>query len=300
MPHRSMRDIQSLDHSLTKLSSGHFKHIILSGDFNCPDIDWHNSCVKANAQDREVQQALLNLACDHHLEQVHDLPTRGSSSWLDLIFTNVPSLIKSSTNVPGISDHDILVTDSTIRPTYLKQKRRKVFAYSKANWAKIKLDATSISANITRLYNENADVMLLWDTFKTAIWQSVNKHVPSKNSKPKYHLPWLDRNIKRLLRQKQRLYNKAKITNDWSVYRSHQKYCKTTIKRAEQNHINNIIIDGIKNKNNKPFWSYVKSKKMTTWESPPSNRMVILSVMLPERLRSYLITLNRFLHRRLI
>ena len=268
MPHRSLRDIQSLDHSLTKLSNGHFKHIILSGDFNCPDIDWENSCIKANAQDREVQQALLNVACDHHLEQVHDLPSRGTSR-LDLVFTNIPSLIKSSTNVPGISDHDILVTDSTIRPTYLKKKRRKVFAYSKANWADIKLDAISISANITRLYNENADVMKLWDTFKTAIWQSVEKHVPSKTSKPNYHLPWLDRNLKRLLRQKQRLYNKAKITNDWSLYRAHQKCCKASFKRAEQNYVNNIITDGIKNKSNKPFWTYIKSKKNDNMGTSP-------------------------------
>ena len=151
----------------------------------------------------------------------------------------------------------------------MKKKRRKVFAYSKANWADIKLDAISISANITRLYNENADVMKLWDTFKTAIWQSVEKHVPSKTSKPNYHLPWLDRNLKRLLRQKQRLYNKAKITNDWSLYRAHQKCCKASFKRAEQNYVNNIITDGIKNKSNKPFWTYIKSKKNDNMGTSP-------------------------------
>ena len=131
--------------------------------------------------------------------------------------------------------------------------------YSKANWDELKLDATSISENIGKLYG-SSDVFRLWETFKTSIQKSVEKHVPSKNSKSKHHLPWLDRDLKRLLRQKQKLYNKAKKTNDWSMYRIHQKHCKTSMKRAEQNYINNIITDGIKNKNSKPFWSYIKCR----------------------------------------
>ena len=80
-------------------------------------------------------------------------------------------------------------------------------------------------------------------------------------SRPKHQLPWFSDNLKRLLRQKQKLYNKAKLTNDWSRYRTHQKLCKVQMKRSEQDYINNTIIDGMANDNNKPFWKYIKSKR---------------------------------------
>ena len=62
------------------------KHIILAGDFNCPDIDWENSTVKKGAADRDVQQVLLDLSIEHDLTQVNDQSTR-YSNLLDLVFT---------------------------------------------------------------------------------------------------------------------------------------------------------------------------------------------------------------------
>ena len=60
MPHRNKEDLINLDRSLKKLSnSNKSKHIILAGDFNCPDINWENLTVRSNAPDREVQQALI-------------------------------------------------------------------------------------------------------------------------------------------------------------------------------------------------------------------------------------------------
>ncbi|WAR25054.1 hypothetical protein MAR_010758 [Mya arenaria] len=45
------------------------KHIILVGDFNCPDIDWSNMVANKSAADREVQQALIDLSIEHRLTQ---------------------------------------------------------------------------------------------------------------------------------------------------------------------------------------------------------------------------------------
>jgi hypothetical protein len=49
-----------------------------------------------------------------------------------------PSLIKSSTNIPGISDHAIIITDMETQPHYQKTTPRKRYIYSKANWNKVK------------------------------------------------------------------------------------------------------------------------------------------------------------------
>ena len=53
--------------------------MILSGDFKIPDIDWESLNVNANAQDRNVQQALIDLSIEHGLTQVHSQPTREGS-----------------------------------------------------------------------------------------------------------------------------------------------------------------------------------------------------------------------------
>ena len=40
MPHRSMSDLIALDLSLENINKKGNRHVILCGDFNCPDIDW--------------------------------------------------------------------------------------------------------------------------------------------------------------------------------------------------------------------------------------------------------------------
>jgi hypothetical protein len=60
--------------------------------------------------DREIQQGLADLMGANNLTQIHDSPTR-ENNLLDLVFVSNPTLVKSSVNVPGISDHEIIITD---------------------------------------------------------------------------------------------------------------------------------------------------------------------------------------------
>jgi endonuclease/exonuclease/phosphatase family metal-dependent hydrolase len=83
------------------------QNIILAGDFNCLNINWEQQT--AMGPDREIQQELADLMSFHNLTQVHNQPTR-EGNLLDLVFVSNTTLVKSSTNVPGISDHD-LITD---------------------------------------------------------------------------------------------------------------------------------------------------------------------------------------------
>ena len=46
-------------------------------------------------------------------------------SLLDLVFTSNSTLTKSSTNISGISDHAIIVTDMDTKPYYQKTFPRK-------------------------------------------------------------------------------------------------------------------------------------------------------------------------------
>ena len=122
MPHRKLSDLDPIESSLNFLNGSKPNQLILCGDFSCPDIDWETLTVSndPNVQDRNIHLGLLDLTSEHNLTQIHDQLTR-NGKLLDLVFTTYPSLIKSSVSIPGISDHDIVVTDVDIKPVYSSQ-----------------------------------------------------------------------------------------------------------------------------------------------------------------------------------
>ena len=272
MPHRNLNDIARLDESLKEVTNHKKgKHIILAGDFNCPDINWEEMTVNKGAADREVQQALLDLTTEHGLSQIHDQPTR-DNNLLDLVFTNNPSIVKSSTSVPGISDHAMVVTDIDIIPQYIKQKPRKLYIFSKANWDNIYDDMDTLSRKITTSPSSST-IEDLWCSFKSGIEQSMDRNIPTKVCKNRKSLPWYNRNLKRMVRRKSRLYKHAKKSNQWGSFKAFQKTCKKAFKKAEINHINNVIQKGLSENNSKPFWRYVKSRRQDSIGVSPLKKM---------------------------
>ena len=96
---------------------------------------------------------------------------------------------------------------------------------------------------------------------KQHLFKWLDKHIPSKIIKSNNRLPWFNHKIKKMLRKKQSLYNKAKRTKNWSNYKHYQKECKRQIRKAEWNYINSAILEGVEKNNTKPFWEYIKSRK---------------------------------------
>ena len=101
----------------------------------------------------------------HNLTQVHNQPTR-EGNLLDLVFVSNPTLVKSSTNVPGISDHDIIITHMKTRVHHQKSQPRKCFIYKKADWTAIHKDLSNLNNNIETMTKEGNNVNIPWNTFK--------------------------------------------------------------------------------------------------------------------------------------
>ena len=269
MPHRNLDDIKNLDESLSKLSqSKKSKHIILAGDFNCPSIDWDTLTVKPGAPDREVQQALLDVTSQHGLTQIHRTQTR-QGNVLDLVFTNNPTLVRNSESLPGISDHCMIVTDIYVKPITNHPKPRKIFLFKKAKWDAIKKDIESVVPKLQTLNQGDADINEMWTELRSCIEKTIENNVPSKTIKKKNNVPWFNHKLKQLTRKKQKLFNSAKVTKNWTEYRKHQKLCKKEFRDAENDFINQKILDGLSKNNTKPFWKYVKSKKTDSCGIPP-------------------------------
>jgi hypothetical protein len=80
----------------------------------------------------------------------------------------------------------------------------------------------------------------------------MTTNIPSKLSKKRRSLPWLNKDLKEMAKLRSRLYKNAKQT---------QHECKIAFKKAEINHINNTIQKGLEENNSKPFWWYVISRR---------------------------------------
>ena len=134
MPHRNHKDLDQLDESLHGNSAT--RDATPSSVGTSTALMWTGQPVLSSlgANNRSVQEKLVHISQKHQLGQVHEEPTR-EDSHLDLVFSSNPSLIKSSTNIPGLSDHDAVITDSCIKPYHTAHKKpKKFFRFGKADW----------------------------------------------------------------------------------------------------------------------------------------------------------------------
>ena len=121
MPYRNNKDMEELEKSLKIITEeNNNNNIIIAGDFNCPDIQWETLSLKHEASHKEVQTMLIDITSQSGLAQLHEEPN-------NLIFTTNPTLAKTSTNIPGISDYAIVVTDIDTKPYYQKANLRKSY-----------------------------------------------------------------------------------------------------------------------------------------------------------------------------
>ena len=194
------------------------KHLILGGDFNCPSIDWQNLSVRPGGAEPAAQNKLLDIHNKFAISQVQMEPARGENN-LDLFFTTNPSLVKNSTVVPGIYDHDMVVTDCELRPIYNRPKPRKTFQFSKANWDKIECATKKFRSAFEKTFSQNT-VETNWCLFRDVVHSTIQDVVPLKNKTTRYNLPLLTPKIKHLVRKKHRSYDKAKksgLDSDWQA-----------------------------------------------------------------------------------
>ena len=84
-----------------------------------------------------------------YLDQVVTEPTRiteTSSNTLDLFFTSNQTLVNKVEVIPGISDHEAVFIESSLRPMRFKTPPRKVFQYRKADNDAMKQELRSSQA----------------------------------------------------------------------------------------------------------------------------------------------------------
>ena len=151
--------------------------------------------------------------------------------------------------------------DSIIRPNYVTSKKRKVHQFKKAKWEELQAECTEIAKDIQTRYDAGDSMDSLWDTFKSKIHKAIENHIPSRNIRMNNDLPWMNGNLRKLVRKKTKLHKKAKKKNDFIEFNKFQKTCKAAFRKAESDYVNNNIKTGLENNNVKPLWRYIKGQR---------------------------------------
>ena len=172
-------------------------------------------------------------------------------------------MISKCTPLPGVSDHEMILTVSDIQAKRLKPVSRKIFLWNKADIDNIRHDISTFSSDYLTEVTINTPIEEQWKIIYRHITHILDNLVPSQMSTTRFNQPWITRQIKRLAKKKSRSFKKAKQSNDprdWQRYKSLKKHMQFDCRRANQKHINDMICGDMANNPNK-FGSYIKSKR---------------------------------------
>ena len=273
--------------TIQQLHSSYRDHIFwIGGDSNLPDINWKTDNIEGHQYPISISQDFIDLFRDIGCQQVIDFPTRQSNT-LDLFANNRTSLVSKCLGLPGLSDHDVILIDTTITAQKRRPVRRLIHIWSKADIDAVTADLEQYSQTL-RERETSLPINTLWNEFKSVCTSTIHKNIPSKYTSTRYSQPWCNRNIKRLSRRKRRAHRKARSTNrqaDWDRYHQLQRETKETCRSTHNNYINNMISD---DNTNKKFYSFIKSKRTDnsgisplrddgTLHSAPSEKAEILN-----------------------
>ena len=108
--------------------------------------------------------------------------------------------------IPGVSDHDAVLTEINIKPLRNKQTPRKIPLYKKADWEGLKEHIYEFGRSLQSNFTISTPVNQLWHNITSELERAINKFIPHKTAKIKDRQPWINTKIRRLMRKRDKLY----------------------------------------------------------------------------------------------
>ena len=94
-------------------------------DKNLPDIEWKTEQLITNQYTHSIRYFFFDTLANTGLQQIVYFPTRNNNT-LDVVLTNRPSLAKQCVGMSGLSDHDIVLVETSSRAFRHKPARRMI------------------------------------------------------------------------------------------------------------------------------------------------------------------------------
>ena len=268
--HTDTSYLNKLHTSLLQISQKN-AHVWLGGDFNLPSINWEQATYTKGGRYKQESERMVEISCDLGLEQVVTVSTRITElgeNTLDLLFTNNSSLVNRIDRMPPLSDHDVVFAEISTFPTRAEEDRRKIPLYNKTNWEKMRSEAEKLNA----AHQDDQDINNMWNRLESGLQDLMKKNIPTRTRNNRRRLPWVNTNIRRLLRKQERQHKRARQTKspeDQRKFLATKAQVQKELRVAHSNYLQEILVDGSNNQYDndnkqrvgKRFFSYVKSLK---------------------------------------
>lgn len=260
-PNSSLENSEALNNLLRQTDQLGFPNIVITGDFNFPDINWaeHNACTPAANE-------FLKSCDDAFLTQHVSKPTRGRINQrpniLDLVLTsdeNMVTDIKFLSPI-GSSDHACLKFE-VFCGTGTKSKPREIFLYNKADFTAINQYLSSINWDV-ELSNTNS-TQEMYKTILNYYNIACHANIPKRQIGlgNKKTAPGVTSQVKKVIQKKHRAWTRYMETRTAEKYREYTKI-RNKVKRVVKNSVKEHekhLAQNVKS-NPKCFWGYVKKR----------------------------------------
>ena len=110
--------------------------------------------------------------------------------------------------------------------------------------------------------NSTNDIDKLWSCWKKSFFDAVNNHIPTKTIKDTNSLPWVDKEVRHLIRKKYsalKRYRQNKCETRKQKLRGLSDAVKSLIKKKHREYLSRENRNIICNYNPEPFWTYHKA-----------------------------------------
>ena len=234
---------------LCRLLEAAEKNCVLVGDYNLPNIDWHNGT--APKGDEQLVQTLQEKA----LTQLVGFPTHLKGNCLDLIITDVPEKV---TNVReegrlGKSDHSILMFDLMVSSRPAAEKK-VVTNWKKADWEGIR---KGLEETVWPTTGDQTSAEGAWQKLREVVDGLTRQYVPVCEFRERKS-GWMTGDLLREMRRKRRLWKTVKNGGDREAYEEAAKLVKNRIRSAKRALEKRLVKE--KDGNSKPFYNYIRKK----------------------------------------
>ena len=207
--------------------------IIIMGDFN-QDMMIKDSSVK-----------LERILCKFNMVNLIDEPTRitdTTQTCLDLILTNHTSIIENTAILsPFCSDHCTVTADITFKTYREKAYKTTFWKYEQADKEAIENKINNTDWSFIRNSNNIDEIN---ETFSNILMDTANQFIPCINyTKRPTDKPWMNNNIRKQIRHRDRLFRKAKTKqsiNYMQNYKNKRNEVIALIREAKTNYVQKL------------------------------------------------------------
>ena len=155
------------------------------GDLRLSDIKWASSSTIG----KRNHKTFLEKVCDAGLDQMNEEAIR-AEAFLDLFLTNSPIFVTRTRVISELNNHDIVSSDSTLRPGRVKIPPHTVYVWVSATLSKLKFDVHGFTRKLLEEDSASKSVKETWSHIQKVLLNAQETHIPKKQVLYQIFRPW--------------------------------------------------------------------------------------------------------------